>query len=128
MPLQSVQTDRAPAAVGPYSQAMIFGDLLFCSGQIPLDAATGEMVGDEVAAQAERVFDNLEGVLAAGGSRLDLVIKATVFLTDMDHFAAMNGVYERRMGGHRPARSTIAVRALPKGALVEIEVIAARQG
>lgn len=122
-----VETDRAPAAIGPYSQGIAAGDLLFTAGQIPLDPDTMEMVGVDVAEQTDRVLRNLAAVLEAGGSALDRVVKTTVFLADMGDFAAMNEVYARHFDGHRPARSTVAA-ALPKGALVEIEAVAIRGG
>jgi 2-iminobutanoate/2-iminopropanoate deaminase len=110
-------------AVGPYSLAVEQAGLLFLSGQIPLDPATGALVTGDITAQTERVFDNLETVLAAAGAGLQHVVKATVFLPDMGDFAAMNAVYSRRMPSPFPARSTIGVAALPLGARVEIEVI-----
>ncbi len=115
----------APAAVGPYSHAVRTGDLLFCSGQVPLDPEAGVLVGDDVAAQTTQVFANIRAVLAAAGASLSDVVKTTVFLSTMDDFQAMNAVYAEAFGDHRPARSTIAVAGLPLGALVEIEVIAA---
>lgn len=121
---QVIQTDRAPAAVGPYSQAIRLGNMLYCAGQIPLDPATGQMVGQDVASQTEQVFKNIAGLLEAAGSGLDRVVKTTVFLTTMDHFAAMNEVYARHFPQKPPARSTVAVAGLPKAALVEIEVVA----
>lgn len=122
--LDTVQTDAAPKAIGPYSQAIRAGSFLFSSGQIALDPATGEMVGDTAAAQAEQVLTNLRAVLEAGGSGLDRVVKTTIFLADMGDFAQVNEVYARHFGDHRPARATVAVAALPKGALVEIEAVA----
>lgn len=121
-----VHTDAAPAAIGPYSQAIVCGDLLFCSGQIALDPATGELVGATAKEQAEQVMDNLRAVLEAGGSRLDRVVKTTIFLADMADFAAVNEVYAAALGDHRPARATVAVRTLPKDARVEIDCIATR--
>ena len=123
--LKRVQTDRAPAAIGPYSQAIVHGDLVFTAGQIPLDPASGEMVEGDVTIQAERVMQNLAGVLEAAGSSLDRVIKTTVFLRDMDDFAAMNEVYERYFADHRPARSAVQAARLPKDSTLEIEAIAA---
>ncbi|HET8572179.1 MAG TPA: Rid family detoxifying hydrolase [Candidatus Limnocylindria bacterium] len=119
----AVQTDRAPAAIGPYSQAIRAGGLVFAAGQTGSDPATGELP-DGVAAQAEQVLANLAAVLAAAGSRMDLVTKTTIFLTDMADFATVNEIYARHLREPYPARSTIAVRQLPKGALVEIEAIA----
>jgi len=124
--LNRIHTDAAPAAIGPYSQAITVGDLVFCSGQIPLDAQSMELVGGDVATQTRKVFDNLEAVLEAAGASLSTVVKTTVFLSDMDLFAAMNEVYAARFGEHRPARSTVAVRTLPKNVDVEIEAIATR--
>lgn len=122
--LHTVQTSEAPAAIGPYSQAVACDGWVFCSGQIPLDPATGELVGGDVAAQTERVMANLRAVLEAAGASLQSVVKTTVFLSAMEHFAAMNEVYGRHFGEHRPARATVAVRGLPRGVDVEIECIA----
>ena len=127
MTVKYVSTDRAPAAIGPYSQAVAAGGFLFASGQIPL-AADGSMVEGDAAAQARQVFSNITEVLAAGGAVLSDVVKATVFLVDMADFGQVNGVYEQAFAGHRPARSTVAVAALPRGAQVEIEVIALAPG
>ena len=124
--LKATNTANAPAAIGPYSQAISYGNLLFTSGQIALDPNTGEMVGDDVASQAELVMKNLGAVLEANGVGFDQVIKATCFLADMAHFAAFNEVYAKYFSvDPKPARSAVAVRALPKGALCEVEVIAA---
>ncbi len=121
-----VSTEQAPAAIGPYSQAVVHGDLLFCSGQISL-LPTGEgPVGENATEQTEQIMKNIAAVLEAGGSRFEKVIKTTIFLVDMSDFAAVNEVYGRHFGEQPPARSTVAVSALPKGARVEIEVIAAR--
>ncbi len=120
-----IATTEAPAAVGPYSQAIAVGDLLFCAGQIPLDPATGELVGVDVTAQAERVCQNIAGVLKANGMTFANVVKTTVFLTDLGQFAAMNAVYAKYFTEPFPARSTIQVAGLPRGAQVEIEVTAA---
>ena len=114
----------APAAIGPYCHAVQTGNLYFLSGQTPLDPESMQLVGDDVAAQTERVLDNIELVLAGLGLGLSHVVKCTVFLADMADFKAMNAVYARRFDGHTPARSTIAVRQNPLGALVEIECIA----
>jgi 2-iminobutanoate/2-iminopropanoate deaminase len=122
--MKPIATDGAPKAIGPYSQAVSDGGFLFASGQVPLDPATGELVTGGFEAGVERVFDNLEAVLAAGGCRLDDVVKTTVYLLRMSDFAAMNAVYAKRFGNHRPARSTVAVAELPKGAAVEIDVVA----
>jgi 2-iminobutanoate/2-iminopropanoate deaminase len=123
MEIKKISTDKAPAAIGPYSQAMVIGNMLYTSGQIPIDPATGNFVGTTVAEQAEQVMKNLAAVLEAAGSSFDKVIKTTCFLTDMADFAAFNEVYARYFT-EKPARSCVAVAALPKGALVEIEAIA----
>ncbi len=120
-----IATTEAPAAVGPYSQAIAVGNLLFCAGQIPLDPATNEIVGADVTAQAERVCQNIAGVLKANGMTFANVVKTTVFLTDLAQFAAMNAVYAKYFTEPFPARSTIQVAGLPRGAQVEIEVTAA---
>jgi 2-iminobutanoate/2-iminopropanoate deaminase len=122
--MKTIATDRAPKAIGPYSQAISDGAYLFASGQVPLDPATGELISGGFEAGVERVFDNLEAVLGAGGASLADVVKTTVYLLRMSDFAAMNTIYARRFGNHRPARSTVAVAELPKGAAVEIDVIA----
>lgn len=124
MTIERIHTDDAPAAIGPYSQAMVSDGWVFCSGQIPLDAETMELVDGDVAAQTEKVMENLKVVLAAAGASLDTVVKTTIFLADMDDFAAVNEVYGRHFGDHRPARATVAVRTLPKSVDVEIECIA----
>ena len=125
MPHKVIHSAQAPAAVGPYSQAIGLGNLVFTAGQVALDPTTGVLQGgDDVAAQTEQVFRNLQAVLQAAGSDLSKVVKSTVFLTTMDHFAAMNEVYARHFPSQPPARSTVAVCALPKAALVEIEVVA----
>jgi 2-iminobutanoate/2-iminopropanoate deaminase len=121
-----ISTSAAPAAIGPYSQAIGVGRLVMCSGQIGLDPGSGELVEGGVAAQAERALRNLAAVLDASGLGFDDVVKTTVFLVDMADFAALNEVYARFVTDPPPARSTIAVAALPKGARVEIEAIAAR--
>lgn len=119
-----ISTENAPGAIGPYSQAVKAGNLLFCSGQIPIDPATGEFVSDDISEQTEQVLINLKAVLAAAGAGIDSVVKTTVFLKDMSYFAAMNEVYARHFGETRPARATVAAAGLPKDALVEIECIA----
>jgi 2-iminobutanoate/2-iminopropanoate deaminase len=121
-----IATDAAPKAIGPYSQAVAAGELIFCAGQVALDPATGESVTGDVRVQTERVLDNLAAVLAAGGSDLQHVLKTTVYLLDFNDFAAMNEVYAKRFGDHRPARATVGVSALPKGLRVEIECVAVR--
>lgn len=122
--MRFLATDGAPKAIGPYSQAVVDGDLLFASGQIPLDPATGELVTGGIDAAAERILDNLESVLASAGLGFADVVKTTVFLTRTEDFPAMNAVYARRFGEHRPARSTVTVAGLPKGAPLEIDLIA----
>jgi len=119
-----VTTDRAPAAIGPYSQAVAARGLLFLSGQIPLDPATGQLVAGDIRAQTEQVLHNLQTILEAEKLGFGHVVKATVFLVDLADFAAMNEVYARRFAGDFPARSAVQVAALPRGARVEIEVIA----
>ncbi len=121
-----LETDRAPKAIGPYSQGVRVGDLLFLSGQIPLDPATGELVAGDVAAQTERVLDNLAAVLAAGGLEFRHVVKTTIFLVDLADFGKVNELYGRRFPADPPARATVQVAALPRGARVEIEAIAHR--
>ena len=125
MPIKSLHTDRAPAAIGPYSQAVVANGFLFTAGQIALDPVTGQVVEGDVVAQTEQVFQNLGAVLASAGATWPDVVKSTVFLTDMRDFPRMNEVYARVMGDARPARSTVQVSGLPRGVLVEIDVIAA---
>ncbi len=122
--MKSVATSNAPRAIGPYSQAVITGNLVFCSGQIPLDPATMEIVGDTITEQTNRVFINLAGVLEAAGSGLQKVVKTTVYLKDMSEFAAMNEEYARHFGDHRPARAAVEVARLPKDVRIEIDAIA----
>src|SRR5512139_1670336 len=126
MSIAPVHTDRAPKAIGPYSQAVTHGDLVFTAGQIALDPATMEVVQGDVAEQTRQVFANLAAVLEAAGSGLGRVLKTTVFLADMADFAAMNDVYASAFGDHRPARSTVAAAGLPRNVRVEIEVVAVR--
>ena len=121
---EAVRTDKAPAAIGPYSQAVRMGNLLFCSGQIPLDPATGELVTGDVAAQTRQVFANLGAVLSEAGASFDHVARTTVYLADMSDFAAMNAVYATFFSAPAPARSTIQAAGLPRNARVEIDVIA----
>ena len=118
-----VQTSNAPAAIGPYSQAIVCGGLVFTSGQIPLDPATGSVVGADIRKQAEQVMKNLQAVLEAAGSSLEHAVKTTCFLADMADFAVFNEVYAAYFTSN-PARSCVAVKALPKGVLVEVEVVA----
>jgi len=119
-----VATERAPRAIGPYSQAVRAGNLLFCSGQIPIDPATGEFVSGGVAEQTEQVMRNLSAVLEAAGADLNQVVKTTVFLAEMDDFTVMNEVYGRFFGGNPPARATVQAARLPRDAKVEIEAMA----
>ena len=124
MGIEFISTDAAPKAIGPYSQGTIANGFIFTAGQIALDPATMEIVTGDVKAQTERVMTNLQAVLQSAGSSLSQVVKTTVFLSTMDDFAAMNEVYARWFGGHRPARSTVAAKGLPRNVLVEIEVVA----
>lgn len=119
-----MQTDAAPAAIGPYSQAVIVDSFVYTAGQIPLDPATMEMVDGDIQRQTERVMENLKAVLEAAGASLKSVVKTTVFLKDMDDFAAMNEVYARYFGDHRPARSAVEAARLPRDARLEIEAVA----
>lgn len=119
-----ISTDQAPGAIGPYSQAIKAGGMLFCSGQIPIDPETGAFVPGGVVEQTERVFKNLIAVLEAGGASLEDVVKTSVFLADMSDFAAMNEVYGKYFETNKPARATVQAAGLPKGALVEIDCIA----
>lgn len=126
MPLRNaIQTSGAPAAIGPYVQAIRAGDLLFCSGQIPLDPATGELVAGDAAAQAERCLLSLEAVVTEAGGRLRDAVRCTIYLTDLHDFAAVNAVYGSHVGDPAPARVCVEVSALPKGASVEIDAIVA---
>ena len=124
MTVRTVHTDAAPAAIGPYSQATIGGGLLYTAGQIALDPATGQIVDGDVVAQTRRVLANLDAVLRAAGSGWERVLKTTVFLQDMADFPRMNEVYAEAVGAARPARSTVQVAGLPRGVLVEIDLIA----
>jgi 2-iminobutanoate/2-iminopropanoate deaminase len=119
-----IHTDDAPRAIGPYSQAVVSGGFIFTAGQIALDPESMEVVPGDVGHQTEQVMKNLAAILKAAGSDLSRVVKTTVFLAHMKDFAAMNEVYAKHFGEHRPARSTVAVKALPRNTLVEIEVIA----
>lgn len=122
--ISPIATEQAPAAIGPYSQAVRAGEWLYCSGQIGLDPASGELVAGGVAAEAARALDNLEAVLAAAGGDFAAVVRTTIYLADMADFAAVNEVYARRVRQPPPARATVAVAALPKGARVEIDAVA----
>ena len=126
MKRQIVATDAAPKAIGPYSQAVWAGDTLFCAGQIPLDPATGNLITGGISEQTTRALENIKGLLKSQGLDLTNVVKATVFLSDMNNFTAMNEVYGRYFTKDFPARSTVQVARLPKDAMVEIEVIAVR--
>jgi 2-iminobutanoate/2-iminopropanoate deaminase len=128
MPREQIATSSAPAAIGPYSQAIASGNLVFASGQIALDPANGQLAQGDVREQTRRVLENLKAVLSAAGSSLEQVVKTTVFLTRMADFAAMNEVYAEYFSQFPPARSTIAVAELPRGAQVEIEAVALRAG
>jgi 2-iminobutanoate/2-iminopropanoate deaminase len=124
MPIRFVSTAQAPRAIGPYSQATRSGGFLFTAGQVGFDPATGELVDGGIAEQTRQVLQNIDGILQAAGARLSDVVKTTVFLVDMADFAVMNEAYAAAFGEHRPARSTVAVAALPRGARVEIDAIA----
>jgi 2-iminobutanoate/2-iminopropanoate deaminase len=123
--LEILSTDKAPAAIGPYSQAVKCGNMLFCSGQIPLDPLSGELVAGDITLQAEQVMNNIAAVLSAAGAGFDDIVKTTIYLVDMADFAAVNEVYGRCFTAHKPARSTVAVKSLPRAAMLEIEVLAA---
>jgi len=125
--ISKVETSNAPAAIGPYSQATIFGDLIFTSGQIPLSPETGEIIGSDITSQAEQAMKNIAGLLDAAGSDLSHVLKTTCFITDRAHFSAFNEVYASYFTDNKPARSTVAVKQLPKDVLVEVEAIAVRK-
>jgi 2-iminobutanoate/2-iminopropanoate deaminase len=122
--LRFVATEHAPKAIGPYSQGVIANGFLYTAGQVALDPASGEMVAGDVKAQTARVMENLQAILSAAGSSFSKVVKTTVFLATMDDFAGMNEVYARAFGDHKPVRSTVAVKTLPKNALVEIDLVA----
>ena len=119
-----IATDAAPAAIGPYSQAVRAGGFVFLSGQIPLDPATGEMVTGAIEGQTQQVMKNLEAVLTAAGTSFDKVVRATIYLTDLGDFAKVNAIYGERFPNHSPARATVQVAALPRGANVEIDLVA----
>jgi len=122
--MENIATDKAPKAIGPYSQAIRSGNILYTSGQIALDPATGNLVDGDFAAQVRRVFENLKAVLTAAGTDFSRVVKATVYLTDLANFATLNEIYASYFGDTKPARSTVGVAQLPKGALIEIDLIA----
>lgn len=122
--LEKIYTDQAPAAIGPYSQAIKIENTLYTSGQIPVDPTTGKIISTEITEQAQQVMKNLQAVLEEGGSNLNSVIKTTCFLTDMADFAAFNEVYGSYFGDHKPARSCVAVKELPLNVRVEVEAIA----
>ena len=124
MSVRSIHTDRAPAAIGPYSQAIAAGGFLYTAGQIAIDPATGQLIDGDVTAQTERVLGNLGAVLAQAGAAWADVVKTTIYLTDLRDFAVVNEIYGSALGGARPARSTVQVAALPRGALVEIDAVA----
>lgn len=122
--MEIIATDKAPKAIGPYSQAIRSGNIIYTSGQIALDPATGNLVDGDFAAQVRRVFENLKAVLTAGGTNFSSVVKATVYLTDLANFATLNEIYASYFGDTKPARTTVGVGQLPKGGLVEIDLIA----
>lgn len=122
--MEHVETEHAPSAIGPYSQGIIANGFLYSAGQIALDPASGQMVESEIIAQTERVMQNLENILEAAGARWSDVVKTTVYLHDLADFPAVNEIYGRRIGNARPARSTVQVAGLPRGALIEIDLIA----
>ena len=126
--MQVISTPNAPKAIGPYSQAIVVGDFVFCSGQVALDPATGTLVGDDVAAQTRQALTNLRSVLVAAGSSLDGVVRCTVYLRSMSDFTAMNNVYSDMFGATRPARTTVEVSGLPRDARVEIDAIGVVDG
>ena len=124
MPIEVVHTNRAPEAIGPYEQAIKANGFVYTAGQIALEPESGDLVSGGVEQQARRVLDNVTAVLEAAGSSWGRAVKTTIYLTDMDHFGAVNAVYETYLGSTRPARTTVAVAGLPKGALVEVDVVA----
>jgi 2-iminobutanoate/2-iminopropanoate deaminase len=124
--LKAVHTEAAPGAIGPYSQALVAGDLVFVSGQIPLDPATGALVSGDFTAEVERVLANIDAVLLAAGCDRSRVVKATAYLTDLSLFTAFNEIYGKFFGSHRPARAVVQAAALPRGARVEVEAVAHR--
>jgi 2-iminobutanoate/2-iminopropanoate deaminase len=122
--VEQVQTEKAPEAIGPYSQATIANGFLYSAGQIAIDPASGQMTGGDIVAQTERVMQNLQAILDAAGTGWDSVVKTTVYLNDLAHFPTVNEIYGKWIGSARPARSTVQVSALPRGALVEIDLVA----
>jgi 2-iminobutanoate/2-iminopropanoate deaminase len=128
MSRQSVTSEHAPRAIGPYSQAVWTGNLLYCSGQTPIDPATGQLVAGDIGEQTQQVFNNLENVLKAAGLSMENVIKVNVYLTSMSSFAGMNAVYQTRFSAPYPARTTIGVAELPLNAQIEIELVAEKLG
>lgn len=127
MKKEIIATDKAPSAIGPYSQAVRIGDFLYTSGQIALAPKSGDFLSGEIEEETELTLNNLKAILEAGGLSLDHVIKTTVYLTDLGHFARMNQVYERMFGSNKPARATVQVAALPKDSKIEIDAIATTQ-
>jgi len=123
--VEQVKTDKAPAAIGPYSQGTVANGFLFSAGQIALDPATGQMTGADIVVQTERVMGNLQAILDSAGTGWESVVKTTVYLNDLAHFPTVNDIYGKWIGSARPARSTVQVSALPRGALVEIDLVAA---
>jgi len=121
---RTIQTDRAPEAIGPYSQAVVVGDMVYCSGQVPLDPQTMELVSDDIEAQTHQVMENLRAVLSAAGSDFSRVVKFTIFLDHMSDFKTVNQLYGSYLSGELPARETVAVAELPKGAKIEMSCIA----
>jgi 2-iminobutanoate/2-iminopropanoate deaminase len=121
---QTISTENAPQAIGPYAQAIVANGLVYTAGQIPLDPLTGNLVQGDIKQQTRRVMENLKAVLAAAGCSMNRVVKATVFLKNIADFAAMNEVYAEYLGGAKPARSTVAVADLPRGALIEVDLVA----
>jgi 2-iminobutanoate/2-iminopropanoate deaminase len=122
--MQLLATNDAPKGIGPYSQGLKFGNTIYTSGQIPLDPATGELAQGDFAVQTRRVFANLKAILTAGGAELRHVVKATVYVTDLANFQTLNAIYAEEFGDHQPARTTVQVAALPKGAELEIDLVA----
>ncbi|PLV57511.1 RidA family protein [Thermotoga sp. SG1] len=123
-----IETNRAPKAIGPYSQAIVAGNMMFVSGQIPVDPETGEIVEGTIEKKTERVLENLKAILEAGGFSLEDVVKVTIFTTSIEHFSKVNEVYSRYFSSHKPARSFVAVAQLPKNVEIEIEAIAVKEG